>query len=74
MGKEVISLINKLEVEINKTPTGNLRNLLCDINIVLHLSKNQKDVLKKVFDLTEGAWDSVVISEELYDEMIKILK
>jgi hypothetical protein len=28
-------LINKVEVEINKTPTGELRNLLCDVNIML---------------------------------------
>lgn len=28
-------LIRRVENEINKTPTGELRNLLCDINIVL---------------------------------------
>ena len=34
--KEIQELIKRVEVEINKTPTGELRNLLCDANIVLH--------------------------------------
>lgn len=34
--KEIQELIKRVEVEINKTPTGDLRNLLCDANIVLH--------------------------------------
>lgn len=34
--KEIQELIKRVEVEINKTPTGDLRNLLCDTNIVLH--------------------------------------
>ena len=33
--KEIPELIKRVEVEINKTPTGELRNLLCDTNIVL---------------------------------------
>ena len=33
--KEIQELIKRVEVEINKTPTGELRNLLCDTNIVL---------------------------------------
>ncbi len=33
--KEIQELIKRVEVEINKTPTGELRNLLCDANIVL---------------------------------------
>lgn len=33
--KEIQELIKRVEVEINKTPTGVLRNLLCDINILL---------------------------------------
>lgn len=28
-------LIRRVESQINKTPTGELRNLLCDVNIVL---------------------------------------
>ena len=33
--KQIQELIKRLESEINKTPTGELRNLLCDANIVL---------------------------------------
>lgn len=33
--KEIQELIKRVEAEINKTPTGELRNLLCDANIVL---------------------------------------
>lgn len=33
--KELHELIKRLEVEINKTSTGELRNLLCDVNIML---------------------------------------
>jgi hypothetical protein len=31
------------------------------------------ETLKKVFDLTHGAWDDPVISEELYNEMENVL-
>ena len=30
-----VKVIKRHEVEINKTPTGELRNLLCDVNILL---------------------------------------
>lgn len=33
--KELQELIKRIEVEINKTPSGELRNLLCDANILL---------------------------------------
>lgn len=33
--KEVTELVKRLEIEINKTPTGELRNLLCDANITI---------------------------------------
>ena len=33
--KEIQELIKRVEAEISKTPTGELRNLLCDANIVL---------------------------------------
>ena len=33
--KELQDLIKRVEVEINKTPSGELRNLLCDANILL---------------------------------------
>lgn len=33
--KELKELIKRVETEINKTPTSELRNLLCDVNIEL---------------------------------------
>ena len=35
-----MELQQRVEQEILKTPTGELRNLLCDLNIVLEHSKN----------------------------------
>lgn len=35
MKPEIRELIKRLESEICKTPTGELRNLLCDLNIVI---------------------------------------
>jgi hypothetical protein len=32
---ETQELIKRVELEILKTPTGELRNLLCDVNIML---------------------------------------
>jgi len=43
--EEITELIKRVEVEINKTPTGELRNLLCDVNIVLHLLEIKKRLL-----------------------------
>lgn len=48
--KEIIELIKRLEIEIEKTPTGELRNLLCDVNIVIHHKalddvNHQRDIL-----------------------------
>ena len=36
MKEQVKNLVNRLELEINKTPTGELRNLLTDANIIVH--------------------------------------
>lgn len=42
-------LIKRLETEINKTPTGDLRNLLCDANIVIQsLTPKEEDNTKKI--------------------------
>ena len=42
--KEKQDLIKRLELEISKTPTGELRNLLCDLNIILqHQLWHQKN-------------------------------
>jgi hypothetical protein len=36
-------LLQRLSEEIDKTPTGDLRNLLCDINIVLLMLDNKDE-------------------------------
>jgi len=50
--KELEGLIKRLEAEINETPSGELRNLLCDANILLQKNSlispdtsNQKELL-----------------------------
>ena len=50
--KELQNLIKRVEAEINKTPSGNLRNLLCDANILLQkqalilpVVSNQRELL-----------------------------
>ena len=35
MNKEITELVKRLEAEISNTPTGELRNLLCDVNITI---------------------------------------
>ncbi len=35
-------LIKRIEDEINKTPTSELRNLLCDINILIQTTRIKK--------------------------------
>jgi hypothetical protein len=35
MNKEITELVKRLEAEISNTPTGELRNLLCDANITI---------------------------------------
>lgn len=48
--KETQELLDRIEVEINKTPTGKLRNLLCDVNIVLHRALNIPVVVGSLLD------------------------
>ena len=52
MMNKLQDLIKKVEVEINKTPSGELRNLLCDANILLQTQalilpavSNQRELL-----------------------------
>jgi len=35
MNKEITELVKSLEAEISNTPSGELRNLLCDANITI---------------------------------------
>ena len=53
--KELRDLIKRVEAEINETPYGNLRNLLCDANILLQkqalilpIVSQQSELLKTV--------------------------
>ena len=34
--KTILNVIKAVEYEIDKTPSGALRNFLCDLNIILH--------------------------------------
>ena len=36
--------------------------------------KQRSDLLQEVFDITQGAWDDPVISEDLYDRIESALK
>jgi hypothetical protein len=45
--KELQELIKRVEVEINKTPSGELRNLLCDANITLQKQALNLPVVSK---------------------------
>ena len=65
--KEIEKLIKKTEVEINKIPSGELRNLLCDLNIVIQLYNKKVPTIEeiqeqaKTYDnlmtsIAEGIW------------------
>lgn len=47
--KEIENLIKRLNNEINKTPTGESRNLLSDVNIVLTKLYFSETVVEKEF-------------------------
>ena len=62
MKKEIVELTSKIEREISKTPTGELRNLLCDANIVIRELNSRvaifstsgfKSVVSKLNELTQ---------------------
>ena len=55
--KELRDLIKRVEAEINETPSGNLRNLLCDANILLQkqalilpIVSQRSELLKALID------------------------
>jgi hypothetical protein len=50
--KEIQELIKRVEAEINKTPTGELRNLLCDVNIVLQQQTLNIAAVRRIISLT----------------------
>jgi hypothetical protein len=60
--KEIENLIKRLNNGINETPTGELRNLLSDVNIVLTKLYFSETVVQKNLDIVE----------ELLDEKVQI--
>ncbi len=51
--EEINDLIKRIESEINKTPTGDLRNILTDANIVLHSYVHISNKLNKIQDMLD---------------------
>lgn len=55
--EEIGNLIKRVESEINKTPTGKLRNLLCDVNIVLQYEQLDTNDFVHKFDKYQDAYE-----------------
>jgi len=78
MMEEIQKIIEKLEVEINKTPTSELRNLLCDINIIFHLQeqqalKHQQELLNWLAEedyLDNYKYELVEVMEEFINRIV----
>ena len=51
MTREMIELVKRVEAEISKTPTGELRNLLCDVNIMMQTLNMHNSNIIGDFDL-----------------------
>lgn len=65
-------LIKRVEREINKTPTGELRNLLCDVNIVLQSTPTvQPNSFYVVANNSEDGLDQITNGLKTYEEAIK---
>lgn len=65
-------LMRRVELEINKTPTGELRNLLCDINIILRtIPTVQPDLFYVVANNSEDGLDQITNGLKSYEEAIK---
>jgi hypothetical protein len=56
---EIQELAKRLEAEISKTPTGDLRNLLCDANIVIQHQEEKSGQLKNCISNLKSALDQV---------------
>ncbi|MCF6184307.1 MAG: hypothetical protein L3J56_06720 [Bacteroidales bacterium] len=71
-------LIKRLESEINATPTGKLRELLTDINILIQSStiieSNRFDVLSFKIRSLFSCKSPLTTIEDFDDELIKLLK
>jgi len=71
-------LIKRLESEINATPTGETRELLTDINILLQSSviieSNRIDVASFKIRSLFSCKNPLTTIEDFDDELIKLLK
>lgn len=70
--KEIIKAVEQL---INKIPTSELRNDLCDINILLHKHISQEHTLVSVSDMVGKALEAKDINEvqpSTYIDMIGV--
>lgn len=77
---EIQELIKRVEHEINKTRTGELRNLLCDVNILLqqhtlnivNLSKQSEQLkfLIEKFQTPKGNYIVELLMDKLEKEKI----
>ena len=59
MKPEITELVNRIETEIGKTPTGDLMNLLCDANITIQTLDNPVIGDLKEFSITHDAGQRV---------------
>ncbi|KKN88734.1 hypothetical protein LCGC14_0246250 [marine sediment metagenome] len=50
MKEQIEEVTKRLEIEINRTPTGKLRELLCDANILLQALNSGNDSTSKQID------------------------
>ena len=78
MTKEIEKIIARFKIEVGKSKQMTSREMklieICyDELVVKNCNKppvsQQSELLKEIFDLTAGAWDDPVISEDLYNRM-----
>lgn len=68
--KLVKDLIVRVESEINKTPTGDLRNLLCDVNIALHSNETPEDKFSTEYGEEFFEWLRSINKLDAYEAML----
>lgn len=68
------NLIKRIEKQILKTPTGELRELLCDINLFIQTLPKESDQLLKFLNWYENrsgeeiGYDNMMFQINLYSE------
>lgn len=69
MDKEISELVKRLEAEISNTPTGELRDLLCDANITI-----QSLSMPYIIDCTDLEPDFVNVLNQLVETQRQPIK